>query len=49
MVEDWSSAINSAREGKMVARRGDVAVGVQRAVLQMGIVGAGCCGCVLLK
>lgn len=48
MVEDWSRAISSAREGKIVARRGEVGVGVQRVVLQMGIVGVGCCGCVLV-
>ena len=48
MVEDWSTAISSARDGKMVASRGEVAVGVQMVVLQMGIVGVGCCGCVLV-
>ena len=32
----------------MVASRGEVAVGVQMVVLQMGIVGVGCCGCVLV-
>ena len=48
MVEDWSRAISSARHGKMVASRGEVGVGVQRVVLQMGIVGVGCCGCVLV-
>ena len=48
MVEDWSRAISSARDGKMVASRGEVGVGAQRVVLQMGIVGAGCCGCVLV-
>lgn len=47
MEEDWSRAIISARAGKMVARRGEVAVGMNRVVLQMGIVGVGWRGWVL--
>lgn len=39
--EDWSSAISSASLGKMVATRGEVAVGVKRLVWQIWIVGAG--------